>query len=131
MEESGWLAFTDDAKSVCSEGTFVARLRSGIVGRAQLFDEIARVLNFPDYFGKNWDGLYDCLCDLSWVEVPVVVLMHTDFPHLDEVEGCSYLSVLRDAVASWSADRNRQLRIVFPVAAFDRVQKLVRLADKL
>lgn len=31
--------------------------------RAALFDETARVLRFPDYFGRNWDAYADSLGD--------------------------------------------------------------------
>ena len=42
----------------------LARLASktGLLGRA------ARALKFPEWFGKNWDALNDCLTDLSWLE---------------------------------------------------------------
>ena len=36
--------------------------KAGFLGRA------ARALNFPDWFGKNWDALNDCLTDLSWLD---------------------------------------------------------------
>jgi RNAse (barnase) inhibitor barstar len=36
--------------------------KAGLLGRA------ARALNFPGWFGKNWDALHDCLTDLSWLE---------------------------------------------------------------
>ena len=41
----------------------LARLASktGLLGRA------ARALRFPEWFGKNWDALNDCLTDLSWL----------------------------------------------------------------
>jgi len=41
----------------------LARLASktGLLGRA------ARALKFPEWFGKNWDALNDCLTDLSWL----------------------------------------------------------------
>jgi RNAse (barnase) inhibitor barstar len=29
------------------------------------YAQISTLLSFPDYFGKNLDALYDCLCDLS------------------------------------------------------------------
>jgi RNAse (barnase) inhibitor barstar len=42
----------------------LARLASktGLLGRA------ARALKFPEWFGKNWDALNDCLTDLSWLQ---------------------------------------------------------------
>lgn len=31
------------------------------------YDEVQRALNLPDYFGRNWNALTDCLVDLSWL----------------------------------------------------------------
>ena len=31
----------------------------------QIHDYLAKELNFPDYYGKNLDALYDCLTDIS------------------------------------------------------------------
>ena len=36
-----------------------------IRGKAGLLSHVARILEFPDWFGKNWDALHDCLGDLS------------------------------------------------------------------
>src|SRR3954469_15044714 len=36
-----------------------------IRGKAALLTHIARILEFPNWFGKNWDALHDCLSDLS------------------------------------------------------------------
>jgi len=33
-----------------------------------LFNEFASKLNFPDYFGRNWPALSDCLEDMLWFD---------------------------------------------------------------
>src|SRR3712207_8419702 len=43
--------------------------------RTAFFQEIARVPHFPDYFGPNWDAVYDCLTDLSWLPAAGYVLV--------------------------------------------------------
>ena len=38
-----------------------------LASKAGFIERAARALNFPDWFGKNWDALNDCLIDLSWL----------------------------------------------------------------
>lgn len=40
----------------------------------KFYKKIARRLDFPDYFGKNLDGLADMLCDLSWLRETHVLI---------------------------------------------------------
>jgi Barstar (barnase inhibitor) len=39
----------------------------GVSDSAQLLEECARILTFPAWFGHTWEGLGDCLADLSWL----------------------------------------------------------------
>ena len=35
--------------------------------KATLLARFAAALQFPDWFGHNWDALADCITDLSWL----------------------------------------------------------------
>jgi hypothetical protein len=69
-------------------------------------------LSFPDYFGRNWNALLDCLSDLTWSTAHEVVIDHAALPRLPTRERRIYLEVLLDAVARL-ADRRPKLRPVF------------------
>lgn len=43
-------------------------------GKQALLEVLAAALQFPDYFGVNWDALYDCLTDLDPAREPGVVI---------------------------------------------------------
>ena len=61
-------------------GYFIAVLDGEAAGsRAGFFTEIARELAFPDYFGRNWDAVYDCLTDLNWLPAEGYVLVFDGF----------------------------------------------------
>ena len=67
----------------------------GCTDEDDLFGRIARALEFPDWFGRNWDALFDCLNDLSWLDVPGVVLVFENTGDLaDELPQA--LQTLRD-----------------------------------
>lgn len=50
----------------------------------ELFSVVAAAMQFPDYFGNNWDALDECLGDMDWLPSD------------------GYLLVLRDATKGWS-----------------------------
>lgn len=39
---------------------------AGVADKAAFMDRCAAALRLPDWFGRNWDALADCLTDLSW-----------------------------------------------------------------
>ena len=73
---------------------------------AGLFAELAEVLEFPDYFGHNWDALEECLADLEWLPAKGYVLVFTDAELIlpdDEDEFETFLEVVNDAGEAWAA----------------------------
>src|SRR6185436_4253371 len=47
--------------------------------RAEILAAFAEAFEFPDWFGRNWDALEDCLGDLSWRKADGHVLLIADF----------------------------------------------------
>lgn len=79
-----------------------AELPGGIKSEGALLDALSVALQFPDYFGGNWNALDECLRDLSWLPPGDVMLSHQDLPLAgDRASLSTYLSILHDAVESW------------------------------
>ena len=73
---------------------------------ATLFAEFARALEFPDYFGHNWDALEECLADLEWLPAKGYILLITDAASVlsnDETEYETFLEILCDAGEAWGS----------------------------
>ena len=83
---------------------------------------LTTALALPDYFGRNWDALWDCITDLGWRAEPRLVLVHEDVPALDDDDLTIYVRLLRDAVESWRNRGGRDLVVVFPPGAADSVK---------
>lgn len=51
-----------------------------VENESELFKLFATQLEFPDYFGENWDAFWDCLCDVSWISKKIINIIHRDVP---------------------------------------------------
>jgi hypothetical protein len=72
--------------------------------RDGFFTEIARDLHFPDYFGRNWDAVYDCLTDFNWLPAEGYVVLLDGFGALAANAPDQWqigLKVLREATDFW------------------------------
>ena len=79
-----------------------AHLPPCIKTKSDLMDALSAALHFPDYFGRNWDALSECIRDLSWLPPGDVALRHSDLPLMEDLDSLStYLSILSDAVQKW------------------------------
>jgi RNAse (barnase) inhibitor barstar len=107
--------FEIDAETVAS-----FEIPSGIKDEDRLFDALAKILDLPDYFGNNWNALYDCLCDFDWIRQHRIRIKHSDLPLEHDIVSCKlYLKVLSDAILDWreQVDPNfctHSLEVIFP-----------------
>jgi RNAse (barnase) inhibitor barstar len=93
---------------VTTPSKLMRRVLSGAHCRSTngLFAEMARALEFPDYFGYNWDAVEECLADLEWLPAKGYVVLFTDAQLVlpdDEEEFATFLEVLSDAGEAWGS----------------------------
>ena len=66
-------------------------------------DYLKELLQFPEYYGKNLDALYDCLTDLENVEITMTV---------PEQDGAIFQRVVRIFKAAAAANEYIKLNIL-------------------
>jgi len=73
---------------------------------ADFFNECAAALQFPLYFGENWDAAHDCLADLAWLRADGLVVCVTDAGHLLDAAPAEqvqrFVTVLNSAAHGWN-----------------------------
>ena len=97
-----------EREQVLRHGAFPAEFAIAVLDgtdaatRSGFFQAIACALDFPDYFGRNWDAVYDCLTDFNWLPAAGYVLVLDGFDQFATNEAKQWniaLKVLRDACA--------------------------------
>jgi RNAse (barnase) inhibitor barstar len=71
---------------------------------ASFFDELAAALQFPYYFGENWNAVWDCITDLNWLKGSSFLIVFDSADQLlaDSDRGFQFLiEVLKDAHDRW------------------------------
>ena len=96
MTPAHWLTVTTAPATAASDNVVDGR---ACRTRAAFFTEAARVLDFPGYFGHNWDALADCLRDLGTVDI---VVAHAEELLADEPP--AQFAVLLDIAATAAPD---------------------------
>jgi hypothetical protein len=85
---------------------------AGATDKDALVARVAKALEFPAWFGGNWDALEDCLGDLSWTTAAGHVLLFEGATDVPLVERGTLVDILASAAASW-AERKRPFFAVF------------------
>ena len=75
---------------------------------------VAEALEFPEWFGRNWDAFFDCLTDLSWLPARghVLVLLNTGEMRRAAPEAFdTAISIMQEAAQAWQK-RGGLLRVI-------------------
>ena len=110
-----------DAVLDAVQGGAIRAARIGLAGasdKAALMQRVARALEFPQWFGGNWDALEDCLTDLSWTGAEGHVLLIEGAQDLPRDEREVFADILASSAAYW-AERKRPFFAVFIGGASD------------
>lgn len=91
-------------------GSELSAARFRFAEKSLLLKNIAAALEFPGWFGHNWDALEDCLADLSWRQARGYVLLVEAAEAGDEFG--VFVDVLASAAQSW-AQRGKPFFAVF------------------
>jgi RNAse (barnase) inhibitor barstar len=115
MNTDTFLYFDDPDAGLSHPQAWIAHIPKNLDDKLDLFRNLSAQLEFPTYFGDNWDALFDCLCDLHWIPNYEVCILHHDLPLKGSNEDLeSYVMVLRDACKSWKEGNGHVLMVFFP-----------------
>ncbi len=76
----------------------------GIRGKEGFLNGAAAALEFPDYFGHNWDAFEECLTDMSWRPAPGYAILLEHFETFRKEAPADFetlLHILHDAASFW------------------------------
>jgi len=78
-----------------------------VTDKDAFLEVVGQALSFPEWYGRNWDALADCLTDLSWMAADgyVIVLEHSDaFAQAAPADFAMALSIFQAAADTWRED---------------------------
>jgi len=88
---------------------------SEVDSKQKLMSEFEKKLEFPEYFGRNWDALKDCLCDFSWTDSNGFVFVIPCLPNLTLYETYILLHILYESRVIWLTVGGKKLfKLIFP-----------------
>jgi RNAse (barnase) inhibitor barstar len=90
----------------------VSHLVGPVTSTVEALDAIGAALDFPAWYGRNLDALYDCLIDLSWQPPGEHVLIWTGHRELEAADPDGYRAVLAVLDEAATANAERRLSVV-------------------
>lgn len=102
---------------------FVIEVSKDITTTKCLLSELNNKLLFPKYFEYNWDALFDCLRDFSWIKENSIIIIHTEVPQLNLEELKVYFKILQSSVDDWNNHEEHELIIYFLDSEIQKIKE--------
>jgi RNAse (barnase) inhibitor barstar len=109
------LRYTPDAARALTEARergALAHIVSPVTSKVDALEALGIALDFPAWYGRNLDALYDCLVDLSWQPDGEHVLVWIGHRQLEAADPDGYRAVLGVLDEATSAGVGRRLSVV-------------------
>lgn len=98
-----------------------------INSKTDIFNLYKHQLNFPEYFGFNWDAFNDCLSRIEeWIPSKNIAIINCDNIFLAEKEFSIYISVLYDVCELWEKYPDvLEIKVFFPQRHKQKIQEIL------
>lgn len=90
---------------------------AGVAAKEALLARIAAALDFPSWFGGNWDALEDCMTDFSWSTSAGHVLLFENAGNLPADERGILADILAAAASFWKERKQPFFAVFVDLAA--------------
>ena len=97
-----------------------------ITSKQELLNALAEALDFPQYFGNNWDALEDLLCDFSWREEGDVSVFHTALRKLPPDDLHMYLEIVKNSMLNHLEDDSCKVTFAFDIREKEMIDDVMK-----
>ena len=85
--------------SIFPDDAFIAKINP-VVSKLELLNELNAKLEFPPYFGFNWDALEENLRNFYWIHQKYIFIVHKEL-YLPQTDYEIYLSIVKTCEQFW------------------------------
>ena len=126
MKTTNKVIFFSSFQRSIFEDDFIVHMSSCVTNKDELFKDLVEKLKFPDYFGYNWDAVWDLLRDFYWIPEKKIIIVYEEETHLEPGLQDEYFKLLIEASEDWKENEDHFLQIVFPDKLAEKINLLLK-----